>query len=193
MNMLILDGGPRDVRGAACREIGARAGQAARRRGWDVTALGLDGMSVKPCRGCYACWTKHPGTCAVRDDEELVHRAMAASDVQVWTTPVTFGGYGPALKRALDRSIPNVLPRFIKVRGEIHHPQRYPKRRAFLVFGTLASPDAAAERIFHHLVRRNALNLFSVLTESRVISGGASLEEIDGLVDGALAVMEASR
>ncbi len=193
MNMLILDGGPRDVRGAACREISARAGQAARRRGWDVTVLELDGMSVKPCRGCYACWMKHPGTCAIRDDEELVHRAMAASDVQVWTTPVTFGGYGPALKKALDRSIPNILPFFIKVHGEIHHPQRYPKRRAFLVFGTLASPDAGAERIFHHLVRRNALNLSSVLTESLVIAGGASLKEIDGLVDGALGAMEASR
>lgn len=168
MNILILNGGPGDGRGAVCRKIKDAVAEEARSRGWAVAAFDLDLMAIEPCRGCFACWVKHPGICAIKDDQETVLRAMAVSDVQVWVTPVTFGGYGPALKRALDRAIPNILPFFIRVDGEVHHPQRYEKRRSFLVIGALPSPDAEAERIFHHLARRNALNFGGVVTESAV-------------------------
>lgn len=168
MNILILNGGPSGGRGGTCRMIRETVENEARARGFAVTAVDLDGMTIKPCRGCFACWLKHPGLCAIKDDEELILKAMAGSDAQVWITPVTFGGYSPALKKALDRSIPNILPFFVKIHGEVHHPQRYEGRRSLLAFGALPSPDAEAERIFHSLVQRNALNLGSVMTESRV-------------------------
>lgn len=186
MNILILDGGPRDGRGETCRLISESVASGARRRGWTVTAFELDGTAIKPCRGCFACWLRHPGTCAIKDDEEPVLRAMAASDVQVWITPVTFGGYSPALKKALDRAIPNILPFFVKVHGEIHHPRRYAKRWNLMAFGTLASPDAEAEGIFHNLVQRNALNLGSDMTESRVLYEGAEGAGVAGLIAGLL-------
>lgn len=182
MNLLMLNGGPGDGRGAACRKIRDAVADEARSRGWAVTAFDLDGMTVKPCRGCFACWLKHPGLCAIKDEQEEVLKAMVASDLQVWITPVLFGGYGPALKRTLDRSIPNILPFFIRIGGEIHHPQRYESRRKFLALGTLPAPDAEAERIFHHLVRRNALNLGSVATESGVLYDGEGEAGIAGRV-----------
>jgi multimeric flavodoxin WrbA len=184
--MLILNGGPRDGRGASCRKIAETVAGESRAKGWNVTAYDLDGLNIKPCRGCFACWLKHPGTCAIKDDEELILKAMAGSDAQVWITPVTFGGFSPALKKALDRSIPNILPFFVKVHGEVHHPQRYKNRRIFVAFGTLASPDAEAERIFHNLLQRNALNLGSVITESRVLYEGAEGAGVAGLVEGLL-------
>lgn len=182
MNVLILNGGPRDGRGASCRKIAEMVAGESRAKGWNVTAFDLDGMAIKPCRGCFACWLKHPGTCAIKDDEELILKAMAGSDAQVWITPVTFGGYSPALKKALDRSIPNILPFFVKVHGEVHHPQRYEGRRSLLAFGALPSPDAEAERIFHSLAQRNALNLGSVMTESRVFYDRAEEAGIAGQV-----------
>ncbi len=172
MNVLILDGGPRDGRGAACRKIVAAAAEEARGRGHAVTAFAPDGMAIKPCQGCFACWVKHPGTCAIKDEEEPILRAFAAADILVWITPVTFGGYGPALKKALDRVLPYLLPYFITRQGESHHPPRYERRRALIVLGTLPAADPEAERIFHHLVGRNALNLASVRTESLVVHGG---------------------
>jgi len=193
MDILILDGGPRDGRGQACRSINDRVVRGARQRGWNVTAFGLDGMAIKPCVGCFACWLKHPGTCAIKDDEAAIHRAMAKSDISVWITPVTFGGYSPALKKALDRSIPIALPYFIRVQGEIHHPPRYPKRLGLMVFGTLASPCEEAERIFHRLVQRNGLNLGSSMTESRILYDGADGDGIDSLVEGMLRAAEEAR
>lgn len=172
MNVLILDGGPRDGRGESCRKLAAMAAGEARAKGHAVTAFELDGLSIKPCQGCFACWIKHPGVCAIKDDQEQVLRAMAKSDLQVWITPVTFGGHAPALKKALDRFIPNILPFFTTRHGEAHHPLRYGRRRGLIVMGTLAAAEPEAESIFHHLVGRNALNLDSVLTESHVVHDG---------------------
>jgi multimeric flavodoxin WrbA len=169
MNVLVLNGAPGDGRGELCRRITGAAANAARRNGAAVTVFDLDAMAIKPCRGCFACWLKHPGICAVKDDEEPILRAAAATDVHIWTTPVVFGGYGQALKKALDRLIPNILPFFMNVRGEVHHPPRYERRQSLIVLGTLPAPDAEAERIFRDLVGRNSINLHSTMTRSRVI------------------------
>jgi multimeric flavodoxin WrbA len=189
MNILVLNGGPLNVRGTTCRKIKETVADRAQGMGWNVTAYDLEGLNLKPCRGCFACWVKHPGTCIVKDDEELILKAMAESDAQTWITPVTFGGYSVALKRALDRAIPNLLPFFTIRQGEIHHPTRYEKRRSLLVLGTLPSPHAEAERIFHGLVRRNALNLDSIMTDSRVFYDGVDekliLPEVTRLLDAA--------
>ena len=115
---------------------------------------------------------KHPGTCAIKDDEAAILRPLAEADLQVWITPITYGGYAPALKRALDRFLPILLPFFTRRQGEAHHPLRYKRRRALCVIGTLAEADTEAEAIFHHLVGRNALNLASVLTKSLVLHAG---------------------
>ncbi|HUT08046.1 MAG TPA: flavodoxin family protein [Candidatus Latescibacteria bacterium] len=182
MNILILDGGPRDGRGETCRTIREAVEKGSRIKGWNVTAFDLDGMAIKPCRGCFACWLKHPGTCAIKDDEELILKAMVASDVQVWITPVTFGGYSAALKKALDRFIPISLPFFTRRQGEVHHPLRYEKRPLLLALGTIPSPDAEAERIFHGLVRRNAINLDAARSDSHVFHEGAEAAGFAGRI-----------
>jgi multimeric flavodoxin WrbA len=187
MNTLILNGAPAGRRGAAARAIAGTVADEARARGWTVAAFDLDGLDIKPCRGCFACWLKHPGTCAVKDDQEPILKALASIDILVWTTPVVFGGYGPTLKKSLDRLIPNILPFFIKTHGEIHHPPRYPRRRVFLVFGTQAGPDPEAGRVFHDLVLRNALNLGSVRADSRIFQDSETPDAWTGTVKELLA------
>lgn len=169
LNILVLNGAPAAGPGAAGRAASETAAAEALARGWTTAVFDLDGLDIGPCRGCFACWLKHPGLCAIEDDQGNILKAMASADILVWTTPVVFGGYGAALKKSLDRFIPNILPFFIRVQGEIHHPPRYPRRRSLLVFGTLPGPDPEAERIFHALVQRNALNLGSVISASRVL------------------------
>jgi putative NADPH-quinone reductase len=176
MNILILDGGPADGRGATGHAIAADAVRKARAAGHAVTSFELDGLNIKPCLGCFACWVKHPGTCAVQDDHGPIVEAMARADAQVWITPVTFGGYSSVLKKALDRLIPNILPFFEIRQDEVHHPPRYDRRRRLFVLGTAAVPDDEAEGIFHRVVERNALNLNSVLTDSFVVREGAAEE-----------------
>ena len=106
-------------------------------------------------------------------------RAWAEADLIAFLTPVTFGGYSPELKKALDRIMPVLLPFFMKIRGETHHPQRYPRRRRLLAVGTQKQEDAASESVFRELVRRNALNMGDVEATTLVFSGDASLAEIE--------------
>jgi len=169
MNAVILNGGPGNGRGEVCRAVRDAASAEFQSRGWSVRTFDLDGLTIKPCTGCFACWLKHPGICDVKDDAEEYVKAFVASDAVVWITPVTFGGASSALKKALDRTIPSILPFFIKSHGEIHHPQRYTKRRRLLAFGTLLSADPEAESIFRNLIRRNAVNFVPLATETGIV------------------------
>jgi multimeric flavodoxin WrbA len=180
MNAVILNAGPGNDRGAVCRRVRDAAVEEFRARGWTAQTFDADGMMIKPCRGCFACWQRHPGTCAIKDDEEGYIKAFVASDAAVWITPVTFGGYSSALKKTLDRLIPILLPFFTKTAGEIHHPQRYERRRKLLAVGTLGQPDAEAEGIFSRLVHRNALNMNSLKTDVSFVyesAPGAAIAE----------------
>lgn len=159
MNAVILNGAPTGGRGAVSRKVKDAVVRELESRGWTMKVFDLEALTVKPCRGCFACWLKHPGTCAIKDDEEDIIRAMAVDDLSVWIAPVTFGGASSALKKALDRMIPTLLPFFVRVNGEVHHPQRYEKRRRLLVVGTLDAPDPEAEKTFSGLVGRTGLNM----------------------------------
>ena len=179
MNILILNGATESRNGAFHRKIKDDLDRESGKRGLSVTAFDLDSMEIKPCRGCFACWVKHPGTCVIQDDEERILKAVVRSDVLVWLTPITFGGYSSVLKKAIDRIIPISLPFFIKSHGEIHHPPRYIGRKKLLAVGTLPRPDAGAEKIFRDLVGRNAVNLNSLKTGVAVLAeetGEAGIE-----------------
>jgi multimeric flavodoxin WrbA len=190
MNAIILNGGPADELGAACRKVRDAAAAAYLDRGWTVTSFDLDSLTIKPCRGCFACWLKHPGECAIKDDQEDYLKSYVASDAAVWITPVTFGGYSSALKKALDRTIPSILPFFTKRNGEIHHPGRYERRRRYVVFGILPHPDAEAEGIFRDLVARNALNMDALEARTAVLEDGLDESGIGRAVEAALDLKE---
>jgi len=146
---------------------------------WEAKAFALAGMDIKACRGCFSCWVKTPGRCIIEDDQESILRAMAVSDLVIWLTPITFGGYSPELKKALDRIIPIILPFFNKVQGETRHPLRYAFRRRLLAIGTQKREDAGSEDIFRRLVKRNALNMDNAEAVTMVFSGDVSLAEME--------------
>lgn len=146
---------------------------------WEAKAFALAGMDIKACRGCFSCWVKNPGRCVIEDDQESILRATAVSDLVIWLTPITFGGYSPELKKALDRIIPIILPFFKKFQGETRHPLRYPLRRRLLAIGTQKREDAGSEGIFRRLVERNALNMDNAEAVTMVFSGDVSLAEME--------------
>ena len=156
---LILDGGLGD--GALTRDAGEVAADALRRDDWQVTHLALREIDVASCLGCFGCWIKTPGVCVIDDAGRDVARRMVHSDLLVYLTPITFGGYSSELKKALDRSIPNLLPFFRLLKGEVHHVKRYARYPRVAGIGVcLDGPaDPEEEELFETLVHRNAINL----------------------------------
>ncbi len=98
------------------------------RRGLPCRVFDLEAMPIGACNGCFGCWVKTPGQCVQDDPAREVARAWARADLVVLFTPATFGGYSSELKKAIDRSLPNLPPIFVRIHGETHHPWRYANR-----------------------------------------------------------------
>ncbi len=141
-------------------------------QGWDVDHIALCEQKIGSCAGDFFCWIRSPGVCNVNDDNRAIAAAAVASDLLVYLTPISFGGYAPTLKGMVDHLIQNVSPFFTEIEGETHHVKRYRKYPDLLVVGWLNAPDPQLERVFHHLVHRNALNWHAKTWVSDVVMAG---------------------
>ncbi|MFX1337854.1 MAG: flavodoxin family protein [Promethearchaeota archaeon] len=145
--------------------------------GWEVTSLILKDIKISHCLGCFECWIKTPGECVINDYSREITKLAIQSDLLLFFTPVTFGGYSSELKKAVDRLIPNLLPFFKKVEGEIHHVQRYEKRFSLLVVGYLNYGNDEKMQIFKTLVDRNALNMAPPFHDTHIFIKGQDPSE----------------
>jgi multimeric flavodoxin WrbA len=131
----------------------------AERSGYEVDNMVLRDMKIGSCIGCFGCWLRTPGICVIDDDGRKVAEKTMGSNLLVYLTQVTFGGYSSELKRAVDRTAcPSLLPFLVKFGGEVHHPNRYEKTPTLVVLGVLPSQEQESEELFETLVARNEIN-----------------------------------
>jgi multimeric flavodoxin WrbA len=142
--------------------------------GSEIRRYSMRDVPLAYCQGCFECWTHTPGLCKTEGDAgREIAAAIIASDLLVFLTPITFGGYSSEIKKILDRSICLVLPFFRRIDGEVHHHRRYDGYPALVGVGLLREPDEEQERIFATLVERNALNMDSPAHAACVLPAGA--------------------
>lgn len=189
MKALVLDGaaGLRDAAG----EVAAALRAALTGRGYDVARQELAGLQIPQCNGDFGCWMVTPGRCVQPGPHRELLRELVQSDLVVWLTTVTFGGYSADLKRAVDHFIPSASALMATFDGETHHPARYRRRPDLLVLGLTDRPDTEAAAVFHRLVRRNALNLHPPRFAS-AIAGPAELAGPSRWIDAALGELAGS-
>lgn len=130
----------------------------------DTRVISDDG-SIKPCIGCFGCWIKTPGQCVIRDNYGDMGEALSKCDELALISRCIYGGFSPFVKNVLDRSISYIHPFFIIKNGEMHHRVRYNKRfrmSAYFYGSALSEQD---KTIAQSLVKANAINLHSTVTE----------------------------
>lgn len=137
--------------------------------GWKVNSRVLRDLKIGSCYGCFKCWVQTPGICVIDDVERDIAKETIQSDLLIFLTPVTFGGYSSELKKAVDRLIPLVMPFFIKIDGEVHHKSRYERYPSLMGIGVLPNEDKESEQLFKTLVNRNAINFHSPIHTAGVI------------------------
>lgn len=170
MKVIILDGSQaQDTTGVPVRQA---LTDELHERGWDIEQFTLRDMKIRSCAGDFSCWVRNPGICQMDDDNRTIAAAMVGSNLMIYLTPVTFGGYSSILKRAVDHLIQNISPSFTKVGGETHHKRRYREYPDFLAIGWTDMPDVKTESIFHHLIQRNAINFYARKYASAVVIAG---------------------
>ena len=110
-----------------------------------------------PCQGCFHCWTKNPATCDLKDSLQEMCRIIGQADDLTIITQNWYGGYSPAIKNLLDRSIGTSTP-FSTYRGrEMHHTLRYGKHNLFRVvaYGDISDREKETWKL---MTERNAIN-----------------------------------
>jgi len=144
MKILIVSGAPR--RDGYTEELARLFAEGATAAGAAAETVRLAERDVRPCRGCFACWTRADGRCAQRDDmDELLPRTLA-SDALVLATPVYFYSFSALLKAFIERLLPASLP-FIDTsspagleRNTPRDPSLGPKRAVLIAAGAHRDP-----------------------------------------------------
>ncbi|MGL4737475.1 MAG: hypothetical protein ACRCW2_08500 [Cellulosilyticaceae bacterium] len=119
--------------------------------------------TLHACIGCFSCWLKTPGKCCFKDLSDEINVHMVQDELMLFVTPIQYGCYSPGIKKILDRSIPNVLPFFTRVKRqghpiEIHHARRYKKIAKRIIIAYTESITPAEEATFIALTKANSIN-----------------------------------
>ena len=120
-------------------------------------SLAADGKYA-PCQGCFGCWTKHPAECFMKDKLHEACRILGQADQRVIVTKNLYGGYSPAVKNLLDRSIGLSTPLSTYRGGQMHHTLRYGRKGRFhvIAYGTFTEAEKQTLRL---MAERNAVNM----------------------------------
>jgi len=145
----------------------------------DAETIILREQKIGNCAGDFFCWVRSPGICNTDDDNRIIAEKIMNSDVVVYLTPVTFGGYSSTLKRMVDHQIQNISPFFANINGEVHHQKRYKRYPDFLAIGWMDESNVQAEVIFRHLVHRNAINMYAKTSVCGFVIGAQSEANLD--------------
>ena len=125
----------------------------------NVQVIELNGDEIKPCIGCFSCWVKIPGLCAITSDcANTVASEEIQSDIILLLSKISYGGHSYDIKSFLDRSIPNISPFFEVVHGEFRHKMRYDSFPLMITIG-YGICTAQERQTFITLAERNALNM----------------------------------
>jgi multimeric flavodoxin WrbA len=180
MKAIILDGSRNGDEGLAA----ARQSLVAELQGlgWQVQTFLLRELEIHHCLGCFGCWVRTPGQCVIDDAAREIARGAIASQMLVYLTPVTFGGYSSELKKAVDRIICLISPFFTFVNGEIHHRKRYERYPRLVGLGLVEDGDEEGGQIFCRLVGRNAINFHSPAHAAAVMRRGQGEAEVRAVV-----------
>ena len=91
----------------------------------EIETLNIGSLNIKPCLGCFSCWSNTPGACCIHDDMQGVIDKILWADVVVWSFPLYYFGLPGQLKTLIDRQLPMSLP-FMSAETESGgHPSRY--------------------------------------------------------------------
>ena len=176
MKIVIVNGSPRG-RASNTQIMAASLLQGAKAAGAETVNIFLAEKRIEHCRGCFACWLKTPGDCAIKDDMNAVLEEAADADVLVLASPLYFDTISGMLKVFMDRMIVNGNPYMEKKAGEEtrHLGKPGDKTPKLLMLSNCGFPERSHFQAMSHWVQRAALNMQTELLGEIYVSQGGLL------------------
>jgi len=125
MKVLSLNSSPRDNEQSKTAIMLSALVDGMRAAGAEVDEVSLSNKKIKPCAGCFSCWTKTPENCIHKDDmsRELFPRWLE-SDLVIYASPLYHYTVNSEMKAFIERTLPALEPFFISAESRTYHPQR---------------------------------------------------------------------
>ena len=153
MKILAIQGSPRGKAGntefvlheflKGAESVGARS-----------ETIYLKEKKIKPCKGCFTCWTTTPGLCAIKDDMAELMRKVRECDIIIYATPLYYYNMTAQLKAFQDRLLPLLDPHLIKKGDTYRHPQRYEHSRKMVLLSNCGFPETTHFDGLRHVFRQ---------------------------------------
>lgn len=182
MHIVVFNGSPRGAKGNT-HFIVAEFLKGAEQADATTENIFLSEKKVHYCLGCFNCWLRTPGTCAIRnDDMEQLLETYRRADVVVFATPLYVDNVSGLMKNFMDRLIPLAEPFFAKdARGECRHVLRSPKRPKMMVISNSGFPEESHFAVLKLLFRRVALN-FQAELAGEIYRPAGELLSVDNIL-----------
>jgi FMN-dependent NADH-azoreductase len=98
--------------------------------------------NVAPCTGCYTCWFKTPGKCAIKDDAEEIIEKILESNLVIWSMPLYCFGMPSHVKALVERMLPLATPaQKTDTEGHTHHENRRQTHAVNMLISGCGFPD----------------------------------------------------
>jgi len=142
-NVLVVFGSPRGERGFTYKTLD-RFLDGIREGGVEPEILFLNKYKIRPCTGCFTCWTKTPGVCIHKDDMPDLLEKVNKTDLVIYAQPLYVFSVPGITKNFMDRQVPLLQPFLLEhPDGSTYHPRRWKtdSGRRMLIFSVCGFPE----------------------------------------------------
>ena len=174
MKIVLINGSPKG-RNSNTHIMAEAFLQGAQEAGAETLNVFLAAKEIRHCRGCFSCWLKTPGHCAIDDDMKHILAEADGADVLVLASPLYFDMISGMLKVFMDRMIVKGDPHFSKTaNGESRHWKKPDEKTPrLLMMSNCGFPERSHFQAISHWIQRAALNMQTeLLGEIYAAQGG---------------------
>ncbi|MDR3601621.1 MAG: flavodoxin family protein [Desulfosporosinus sp.] len=126
--------------------------------GTEIMEVGAENLTF--CKGCFGCWIKKPGECVINDMMTQINQSFMNCDVVIYLSPIIFGQFSANIKNTVDRSLPNMLPFFVKrPDGSTTHPPRYNTYPKQIIVGYGETVSDEDKQLFIDVTKKHRRNI----------------------------------
>ena len=147
--------------------------------GYKSKFINLRDKNIEYCNGCGYCGEKEVGVCVKKDDMTEIYPEMANSELYVFISPISFGGFDSEHKKVIDRICPLGVSCYTIHRGELHHPMRYKNPEMFLSIGILKDNFPEQEETFKLVSERLEKAFFASKAKALVFKRDTNVNIIE--------------
>lgn len=137
----------------------------------DVRIIDLFNYDIKPCKGCYMCWSKTPGKCIIRDDMDELMEYFLESDIIFLVTPLYHYTMNCEMLKFFERTLPFTKYGFNNspldlMRNSVRYPEKWKgKKIGLLTCGAFKEYEnfSAITRTFELIANCMSLEICGIL------------------------------